>query len=167
MSPTRHLPLLKWLLAILLAVMALGGAALIQFGGVRGYRIHCEKAHAAACVLQRETSRGIQSWRVPLGPHATAKVQVETYPRSRPRVFLYLHDDTRSVFAAEFEGGDEVARANAAALQLNRVFASATPASVQLEVRPASYMRPLIWAGFGFFVLMALVIWRALFKAER
>lgn len=166
MSSSLRLQLLKWSVAILLAAMVLGGAALIQFGGVRGYLISCSKTQKILCVLQQDTSSGLQSWQVPLGASATATVNVKTYRRSRPRVFLYLDTSAQSVFAAEFEGGDEVARAQAAAARLNQVFSSASPASVHLEVRPASYMRPLIWGGFGFFVLMALVVCRELFKPE-
>lgn len=94
MSPSIRLQLLKWSAAILLAAMVVGGAALIHFGPVRGYAIKCDKAQQISCVLQRHTSSGPQSWQVPLGAGATATVQVKTYRRSRPRVFLYLNTPT-------------------------------------------------------------------------
>jgi len=166
MSPSLRLKLLKWLVASLLVAMVLGAAALIQFGGVRGYTVRCEKSQQISCLLQRDTAGGIKSWQVPLGASASAEVQVKTYRRSQPRVFLYLKSAAQSVFAAEFEGGDDVANAQAAAARLNQVFSSSGPASAQLEVRPASYMRPMIWAGYGFFVLLVLVILRELFKPE-
>ncbi len=166
MSSSLHLQLLKWSVVSLLAAMVVGGVALIHFGPVHGYAINCDKALQITCILQRDTSQGPQSWRVPLGTSATAAVQVKTYRRSRPRVFLYLTSGDQSVFAAEFEDGDAVAHAHVTAAQLNQVFSSSTPASCHIEVRPPSYMRPLIWGGFGFFVLLVLFIYRELFKPE-
>lgn len=120
--------------------MVLGGAALIHFGPVRGYVISCNKAQLISCLLQQDTSSGLRSWQVPLGTSATAAVQVKTHRRSQPRVFLYLDTQTRSVFAAQFEGGDDVGRAQAAAARLNQVFASSVPASARIEVRAPSYI---------------------------
>jgi len=157
---------LKWSLASLLVATVLGAAALLHFGGVRGYIVRCEKAQQISCMLLQETSSGVESRQVPLGASATAEVQIKTYGRSRPRVLLYLQSAAQSAFAAEFEGGDEVANAQAAAAKLNRVFSSPGPASAQIEVRPAPYMGRMIWAGYGFFVLLVLAILRELFKPE-
>ena len=166
MSPSLRLQLLKWSVVGLLAAMVLGGAALIHFGPVHGYVISCDKTQQITCGLQRDTSQELQYWQVPLGASATATVQVKTNRRSRPRVFLYLNSDAQSVFAAEFEDGDAAAHAHATAARLNQLFSSATPASLRIEVRPPSHMKPLIWGGFGFFVLLVLVIYRELFKPE-
>lgn len=75
-----------------------------------------------------------------------------------------IHLGDQSIFAAELEGGDAEPQAHAAAARLNQVFSSITAASARIEVRPPSSMRPLIWGGFGFFVLLVLVIYRELFK---
>lgn len=166
MSSSLRMQFLKWSVVSLLAAMVVGGAALIYFGPVQSYNINCDKAQQITCVLQRHSSQEPQSWRVALGTSATATVQVKTYRRGQPRVFLYLTSGAQSVFAAEFEDGDALTHAHATAAKLNQVFTSATPASYHIEVRPPSYMRLLIWGGFGFFVLLVLVIYRELFKPK-
>ena len=167
MSPLMRLQILKWSVAGLLVLMVAGGAALIYFGPTRGYVIDCDKAQVITCVLQRDTSQGIKSWQVSLEADATATVHVKTSRRSASRVFLYLSSGAQSVFAAEFEDSDAVAQAHMAADRLNQVFSSPTLASLRLEVGPPSHMWILLWGGFGFFVLLVLVVFRALFQSEQ
>ena len=111
MSSALRLQLLTWSIASLLLAVVPGAAALIQFGVVREYEVRCEKFQQTSCLLQQDPSGGPESWQVPLGASTTAEVQVKTYRRSGPRVLLHLKPAAQSVFAAEFEGGDEVANA--------------------------------------------------------
>ena len=87
--------------------------------------------------------------------------------RGSARVFLHLISGSQAVFAAEFEGGAAVVQAEEAAAELNRVFSSATPASVRVVASPPSYFRWLTWGGIGFLGMLVLVIYRALFGPER
>ena len=166
MSRKPLLPVLKWTLAVLLVAILVGGAALIQYGPVRGYEVTCSRQQQVACLLERDTATGPMAWQVPMEADARARVEVRRYRRGSPRTFLYIDSGDRSVFAAEFEGATAHADAQAAAARLNRVFRSAVPASVRVEARPPSFMRPLVWAGFAFFGLLVAVILRELFRPD-
>lgn len=146
--------------------MVAGGAALIHLGPIRGYVIACDKTQVITCVLQRDTAQGAKSWQVSLGADAAATVHVKPSRRGPSRVFLYLNSGAQSVFAAEFEDSDAVAQAQRAADRLNQVFSSPTPVSLRLELGPPPHMGALLWGGFGFFMLLVLVILRKLFQVE-
>ena len=153
----------KPLVAVLLAVMLLGGAAMLLRAPVLGYGVTCSKSPQIQCLLERETSDGTQRWQVPLGADAAAVVRVEPRLRSGSRVFLYLTSGSREVFAAEFEGGSAIADAQDAAAKLNRVFASGGEATAKVEARPPAYLRWLAWVGLGVMALLVAVIYRQLF----
>lgn len=164
MPLTRVAPVLKWTVAILLVVMAIGGAALLHVGPVRGYFVLCSKSITITCDLQRETSTGVQASRLHLDPGATASVKVATYRRTGPRTFLYLGAGSDAWFVAEFEGSDAEARAQESAARLNLLFANSGPGEVRVESRPPEFMRWLMWGGFGVFLVLAVIVLRALFK---
>ncbi len=167
--PIASLPtgLLKWGVAALLAAMLVGAAAMFSWPPVYGYGVACEKSEQITCTLERETSNGREIRKVALGTEVVAKVNVEPRQRGASRVFLYLNSGSPAVFAAEFEGGSAVAEADAAAVVLNRAFASATPASARVEARAPSYLRWLAWGGICLLAMFVLVIFRALFRTER
>ncbi len=75
---------------------------------------------------------------------------------------LYLQSRSDNVFAAEFEDGDPVSHAEAAAVALNRLFRSATPDSVRVVTRPSSFWKWLAWGGIGVLGLFVLAIYRQL-----
>lgn len=120
--------------------------------------------NADSSAIARAIQQVIRHLAGAVGSRCRGYGEVKTYRRSSPRVFLYLNSGDQSVFAAEFEGGDAEPEAHAAVARLNQVFSSITAASARIEVRPRSFMRPLIWGGFGFFMLLVLVIYRELFK---
>ena len=153
----------KPLVAILLGLMLLGGAAMLLLAPVHGYGVTCRKAQQISCTVEREESGGMQAWQVPLGPDAAAIVRVEPRRRGASRVFLYLTSGSREVFAAEFEGDAAIDDAQAAATKLNRVFASDGVATARVEVRPPAYLRWLAWGALGIMAPLVVVIYRALF----
>lgn len=152
------------LVAALLGVMLLGGAAMLLRAPARGYVVTCTKSPQISCMIERETSDGTHSWQVPLGSDAAAVVRVEPRRRGGSRVFLYLSSGSREVFAAEFEGGTAVADAYAAATKLNGVFVSGSMVTARVEVRPPAYLRWLAWGGLGVMALLVVVIYRELFR---
>ncbi|CAN5169621.1 hypothetical protein BH11PSE14_BH11PSE14_11500 [soil metagenome] len=155
--------LLKWIVAVLLAAMVLGAAAMAYLP-VQGYSVTCKKSEMIICELQRETSSDHGTWQAVLGTSAIAAVKIQPRRRGSARVLLYLSSSSQTIFAAEFEGGSALAEAEAAAAQLNRVFSSEIPASVHVVAHPPGYFRWLIWAGIGLLVVFVLVIYRELFK---
>lgn len=110
---------MKPLVAVLLALMLLGGALMLLRGTAQAYRVSCRKAQQIMCEVERETASGKQTSRIPLGAEATAVVRVEARRRGGSRVFLYLSSGSQKAFAAEFEGGNADADAQAAAAKLN------------------------------------------------
>lgn len=166
--PISPLPprLTKPLVAVLLAVMLLGGAAMLVRAPVRGYAVTCTKAQQISCTLEREESGGSQVWQVPLGADAAADVRVEPRRRGGSRVFLYLSSGSREVFAAEFESRTAIEDAQAAAAKLNRVFASGAMATARVEARPPAYPRWLAWGALVVMTLLVLAIYRSLFGRD-
>lgn len=157
---------MKWIVALLLALMFMGGAALVYWGPAHGYLVACEKQAEIACTLERETREGVRRWQLALGSDAEAVVRVVPVRRSTARVLLYLKSPAREVFAAEFKGGEAAVAAAAAAAQLNQVFTSRHPASVRLEIRPPAHMLWLAWGALGFLGLFVLAALQALRRLE-
>ena len=166
--PTSSLrtELLKWVVAVLLAALLVGAAAMAYWLPVQGYSVICEKSTLISCVLERETFSNQRTWQVAFGTQAIATVKIQPRRRGATRVFLYLSSNSQTIFAAEFEDGAAVAQAEAAAAELNRVFSSAEPASVRVVARPPAYFTWLIWGGIAFFGMFVLVIYRALFNPK-
>jgi hypothetical protein len=156
----------KPLVAILLGLMLLGGAAMLLLAPVHGYGVTCRKAQQISCTIEREESGGIQASQVPLGPDAAAVVRVEPRRRGGSRVFLYLTSGSREAFAAEFEGGDAIDDAQAAATRLNRVFAASGAATERIEVRPPAYLRWLAWGTLGVMALLVLAIYHEMSRRD-
>ncbi len=157
--------LLKWVVAVLLAAMLLGAAAMAYWLPVKGYSVTCEKSAQISCEVQRETSNDHQTWQVALGTKAVATIKIQPRRRGSARVFLYLSSNSQTVFAAEFEDGAAAAQAEAAAAELNRVFSSVAPASVRVVARPPAYFTWLTWVGIGFLGILVLAIYRRLFRS--
>jgi hypothetical protein len=84
---------------------------------------------------------------VPLDSGASAVVHVMPQRRGSARVLLYLASPTREVFAAEFEGADAAATAEAAAARLNEVLRTSAPASARVEAEPPPAFRWMAWSG--------------------
>lgn len=168
LMPISPLPprLTKPVVAVLLAVMLLGGSVMLFLAPVRGYVVACRKAQQIQCALERETSDGTRTWQLALGADATALVRVEWRRRGGSRVFLYLSSGSQETFAAEFEGDTAIADAQAAAAKLNRVFTSGGVASTRVEARPPAYLRWLAWGTLGIMALLVLAIYRELFRRE-
>ena len=168
LMPISPLPprLTKPVVAVLLAVMLLGGSAMLFLSPARGYVVACRKAQQIQCALERETSDGTRTWQLALGADATALVRVEWRRRGGSRVFLYLSSGSQETFAAELEGGTAIADAQAAAAKLNRVFTSVGVASTRVEARPPAYLRWLAWGTLGIMALLVLAIYRELFRRE-
>jgi hypothetical protein len=154
----------KPLLAVLLILMLFGATALVIWGPVRSYGVNCQKADLISCEVRRETAREMNSWQLPMGPDAQAQVRLQRNRRGSPRVLLYLVSSTRQAFVAEFEGGAANENANEAAAKFNQLFASKTPATVSIEVRPPPYLRWMAWGTLAFAALMVLVVYRELFR---
>ncbi|MDB4887872.1 MAG: hypothetical protein JWN79_3310 [Gemmatimonadetes bacterium] len=166
--PLAPLPprITKPLVAVLLALMLVGGAAMLIRGPAHHYAVTCTKAQQIQCVVERATSSGIESRPLVLGPDAAAAVRIATRRRGPARVFLYLHSGSRDVFAAEFEGSTADADAEAAAAALTRVFASEGPATARVEAQPPAYLRWLAWGILGVMALLVFAVYRKLFMPE-
>jgi hypothetical protein len=158
--PTR---VSKPLVAVLLALMLLGGAVMLYRGPVRSYGVTCTKGQEVHCLLERATSGGMQTSQARLGSDAAAVVRVEPRRRGGSRVFLYLRSGSRETFAAEFEGGTAIDDAQAAATKLNRAFAADGAATATVEARPPAYLRWLAWGALGVMALLVLAVYRELF----
>lgn len=153
---------LERIIAGLLVTLLVGAIAVAYWGPVRGYAVSCEKASQVSCTLERETSRTVQKWQVPMGDEVSASVQVEPRRRGSARVLLYLHAGTERYFAAEYESASAEADARAAAAALNRLFHSPWPGSIRLEVRPPAYLWWGIWGGIAVLGLFVGILYREL-----
>lgn len=156
----------RWITA-LICMLLLGGAAMVYWIPVHRYGVTCTRAQQIYCALERETFSGVKTWQSPLGTEVVATVRIQPRRRGSERVLLYLNSGSQAVFAAEFEGGAAIADAEAAAKQLNQVFSSAGPASVNIEARPPPYLLWGIWGGLAFLGLLVLVTYREMNKPER
>lgn len=156
----------KWLVFAMCVAMLLGAAAVAYRLPVEGYSVACEKSALISCELVQDTFGGLKTSQFSLGTKAIATVKVVPRRRGAARVFLYLNSGSQAVFAAEFETGAAEAQAEAAATELNRVFFSATQAHAHVVTRPPSYLPWLMWGAVGFFGLLALVVYQALFMPK-
>lgn len=156
----------KWLVVAVFAAMLLAAATVAYRLPVEGYSVACEKVTLISCELVRDTFSGLKTSQVALGPKAIATVKVVPVRRGSARVFLYLNSGSQAVFAAEFEAGAAVAQAEAAATELNRVFSSTTHAHAHVVTRPPPYFSWLMWGAVGFFGLLALAVYQALFTPK-
>lgn len=146
------------------------GAVLLYRAPVRRYVVACERTTTqVVCVLERTTAGDeTQRRRVPLGPDAAAAAVVRVMPQRRgpARVLLYLESPIRvAVFAAEFEGTDAAAAAEAAAAQLNQVLQpTSTPgvAAARIEAVPPPILRWVAWGGLGVMGMLILAAYRHL-----
>lgn len=147
--------------AALLAVLCVLAAAVAYWMPVNRYLVECEKRAAIACVLERESVQGVQRWAfdLPSPAKATVREHVPTRGKGHRRTYLYLEGPATSVFAAQFETVSAQADAQAAADQLNRVFASAGPARTSIVVKPPAFYAYIIWGGIAFMALMAFALW--------
>lgn len=157
---------LKWVVAALLTAMFVGAAAMTYWLPASGYIVTCKKSDSINCELQREASRARPASQIALGTYAVATIKIQPRRRGPSRVFLYLSTRSQAIFAAEFEGSAAVARAEAAAAELNRVFASDSPFSARIVVRAPAYLTWLTWGGVGLLGLFVLAICRELFSAR-
>ena len=152
---TRHVAL------VLLVPLLVGATALAFWGPVRGYDVRCTKEARVTCTLGRDTASGATSHSFALASPASADVRVQPVRRGPDRILLYLVSAPHQVFAAEFEGADAYAQAQAAAAQLNALFAASQPGAVGIEVRPPAYMHWLLWGGVIFLGLLVAAVARA------
>lgn len=158
--------LLKWVVAVLLALMLVGISAVAYWLPVKSYAVTCTKSDLIICVIERETFNSHQSWQTALGTKAIATVTTQPRRRGSSRVLLYLNSSSQNVFAAEFEGGEALTQAEAAATTLNRAFSSLSPASAHIVARPPAYFNWLLWGGIIFLGLFVLIIYRELFFSK-
>lgn len=154
---------------VIILVLEIAGGAWMVFGGatVDRYGIDCRKAAQTACVLVQERAGKTESWQVLMDATARASVEVRPMRKGDPAVHLWLAAPSGPVFAASFVGGSAQADAQAAADRLNQVFASTVPASARFDVEPPSWMGPATIFGYGFFVLLSLVVMLQLLKMGR
>lgn len=134
---------------VLLLPLLVGAAALAFWGPVRGYDVRCAKEARITCTLGRDTASGVTSHAFALASPARADVRVQPVRRGPDRILLYLVSAPHEVFAAEFEGSDAYAQAQAAAEQLNTLFAAGQPGAVHIEVKPPAYLQWMMWAGIA------------------
>jgi hypothetical protein len=146
---------------VLLVPLLAGAAALAFWGPVRGYDVRCTKDTRIACTIERHTSSGPSVQSFVLDAPATADVRLMPVRRGSARILLYLVSAPHDVFAAEFEGKDAYAQAQAAAAQLNTLFAAAQPGAVRIEVRPPAYMQWMLWGAVAFLALLVAAAARA------
>jgi len=146
---TRHVAL------VLLVPLLVGAAALAFWGPVRGYDVRCTKEARITCTLGRDTASGATSHAFKLASPSRADVRVQPVRRGPDRILLYLVSAPHDVFAAEFEGTDAYAQAQAAAAQLNTLFAASQPGAVHIEVKPPAYLQWVLWGGV---VILGLLV---------
>lgn len=140
----------------LVFALLLGAAAVMVYRmPVQRYVVACERTTQVACTLEQATNTETRRWNVALGADATANVRLMPQRRGGPRVLLYLTSAAGAIFAAEFEGGDAVITAEAAAAQLNQVLRASTPGSTRVVAAPPSLFR---WAAWGMLAVMGLLI---------
>ena len=158
--------IIKWVVAVLLALMLVGIVVVAYCLPVKNYAVTCTKSEIIICVIERETFSRRESWQVALGAKAIATVKIQPRRRGSSRVLLYLNSSSKNVFAAEFEGSDAFVQAEAAAKTLNRAFSSLSPVSAHVVASPPVYFNWLIWGGIIFFGLFVLIIYREIFFSK-
>ena len=146
---------------VLLVPLLVGAAALAFWDPVRGYDVRCAKEARITCSLGRNTSSGVTSHSFALASPARADVRVQPVRRGSDRILLYLVSAPHEVFAAEFEGSDAYAQAQAAAVQLNTLFAAGQPGAVHIEVKSPAYLQWMMWGGVVFLGLLVAAAARA------
>lgn len=146
---------------VLLVPLLVGAVALAFWGPVRGYDVRCAKEARITCTLGRDTSSGATSQTFVLASPARADVRVQPVRRGPDRILLYLVAAPHDVFAAEFEGTDAYAQAQAAAAQLNTLFAGGQPGALRIEVKPPAYLQWMLWGGVIFLGLLVAAAVRA------
>lgn len=147
---------------VLLVPLLAGAAALAFWGPVRGYDVRCTKDARITCTLGRDTASGATSHAFALASPARADVRVQPVRRGPDRILLYLVSAPHDVFAAEFEGTDAYAQAQAAAARLNALFAASEPGAVHIEVKPPAYLQWMLWAGVALLGLITGATYHAL-----
>lgn len=166
-TSTFRSKLLKWGVAVLLAAMLVAVSAIAYWLPVKRYVVTCTKSQVIFCEFQRETSSEKRIWQVELDKSVIAAVRIQPVRRGSARVFLYLGSNSENIFAAEFEGDEAVAKAKAAAEELNHVFISEASVSARIVASTPAYLTWMLWGGIGFLAMFVLVIYRELFNWKR
>jgi len=134
-------------------LIALGLFALLAFDTVLAYDVTCTRS-TDSCVLEQERLTEISRTIVPLHSINSATVELWRGGRGKgSRVLLMLVGADQRHFAAEYEGWNAQADAEAAVIELDDFFADSEPAELKLEVSNP-FLYATAWIGGVLCVLL-------------